>query len=50
MFKFTELYRNSIWLSKGIRNSTEIRRNLSETKNLKELIEELKEIFDKNKS
>ena len=49
-FKFTELYRNSIWLSKGIRNSTEIRRNLSETKNLKELIEELKEIFDKNKS
>jgi len=50
MFKFTELYRNSIWLSKGIRNSTEIRRNLSKIKSLEELTKELEKIFNKNKS
>jgi tRNA-dihydrouridine synthase B len=49
-FKFAELYRNSIWLSKGIRNSTEIRRSLSKTKSLEELSKELEKIFNKNKS
>ena len=44
-FKFTEMYRNSIWLSKGIKNSTEIRRNLSQSKNLKELKKELENLF-----
>lgn len=45
-FKFTELYRNSIWLSKGIENSTEIRAKLSKTKNLKDLKSKLDTIFN----
>jgi hypothetical protein len=45
-YKFTELYRNSIWLSKGIENSTEIRGKLSKTKSLKELKKELEIIFN----
>lgn len=36
-FKFTELKRNTIWLTKKIENSTTIRRDLSNTKNLKQL-------------
>ncbi len=36
-YKFTELKRNSIWLTKNIKNSTYIRRELSKTKNLKHL-------------
>ena len=47
-FKFEELYRNSIWLSKGIKDSTEIRRDLSKTKNLKGLKIELEKIFYEN--
>jgi tRNA-dihydrouridine synthase B len=46
MYKFTELYKNSIWLSKGIENSTEIRGKLSKTKSLKELKKELEIIFN----
>ena len=45
MFKFAEMFRNSIWLSKGIKNSTEIRRDLSKVKNLNELKRELESIF-----
>jgi tRNA-dihydrouridine synthase B len=36
-YLFTELKRNSIWLTKGIKNSANIRCILSETKKLKEL-------------
>jgi tRNA-dihydrouridine synthase B len=45
-FKFNELKRNSIWLMKNIRNSTQIRTQLSKTKNLKELKASLKDIFN----
>ncbi|MBY9010542.1 MAG: hypothetical protein KGD74_11810, partial [Candidatus Lokiarchaeota archaeon] len=37
IFKFTELYRNSIWLTKNIKESTSIRRNISKVKNLIQL-------------
>jgi tRNA-dihydrouridine synthase B len=37
IFKFTELYRNSIWLTKNIKDSTSIRRNISGAKNIKQL-------------
>jgi tRNA-dihydrouridine synthase B len=47
-FLFTELKRNSIWLSKGIRNCTNMRYDLSQTKNLKELYLTLETIFNKN--
>ena len=36
-FKFRELKRNTIWLTKNINNSTTKRRQLGETKNLKQL-------------
>lgn len=36
-FKFKELKRNAIWLTKNIRNSTSTRRNLSKVKNIKQL-------------
>ncbi len=36
-FKFTEMYRNSIWLTKYIKDSTGIRRNLSRAKNMEQL-------------
>jgi tRNA-dihydrouridine synthase B len=36
-FKFAELKRNSIWLTKGIENSTDFRIQLSRTKTLQEL-------------
>ena len=42
-YLFTELKRNSIWLTKGIKNSANIRYILSNAKNL----EELKKIFEK---
>ena len=48
-FKFEELYRNSIWLSKGINDSTEIRRKLSKTRSLKDLKTELEKIFNENR-
>ncbi|MCJ7651328.1 MAG: hypothetical protein MUP85_22195, partial [Candidatus Lokiarchaeota archaeon] len=41
IFKFTELFRNSIWLTKNIIDSTSIRRKISGAKN----IEQLKCIF-----
>ena len=44
-FKFVELKRNAIWLTKNMDNSTEIRIKLSKTKNLKELKIILKDIF-----
>ena len=37
IFKFGELYRNSIWLTKNIKESTSIRRNISKAKNLIQL-------------
>ncbi|MHA1823475.1 MAG: tRNA-dihydrouridine synthase, partial [Promethearchaeota archaeon] len=37
LFKFTELYRNSIWLTKNIKDSTSIRRRISKAKNLNQL-------------
>jgi len=45
-FKFNELKRNSIWLMRNIRNSTQIRTQLSKTKNLIQLKASLKEIFN----
>ena len=36
-YKFIELKRNSIWLTKNIENSTELRRKISDTRNLKQL-------------
>ncbi|MFX1339423.1 MAG: tRNA dihydrouridine synthase [Promethearchaeota archaeon] len=36
-FKFVELKRNAIWLTKDIKDSTSIRRDLSNAKNLKQL-------------
>ncbi|TFG22795.1 MAG: tRNA-dihydrouridine synthase family protein [Promethearchaeota archaeon] len=36
-YKFIELKRNSIWLTKNIDNSTDLRRKISKTKNLKQL-------------
>jgi tRNA-dihydrouridine synthase B len=45
-FKFNELKRNSIWLMKNIRNSTQIRTQLSNTKNLIQLKASLKEVFN----
>ncbi len=44
-YKFNELKRNSIWLTKNIMNSTKIRTQLSKTKNLKQLRSRLSEIF-----
>ncbi|MFX1574756.1 MAG: tRNA dihydrouridine synthase [Promethearchaeota archaeon] len=45
LFKFRELKRNIIWLFKNINNSTKIRTQLSEIKNLKQLRLMLEEIF-----
>jgi tRNA-dihydrouridine synthase B len=45
-FKFIELKRNSIWLTKYIENSSVIRTRLSKTKNLNHLKLTLKEIFN----
>ena len=45
-WKFIELKRNSIWLTKNIKNATEFRRKLSSTKNLKQLDIVLENIFD----
>lgn len=42
--KFIELKRNAIWLTKNIKNSTTIRRSLSNVKNIKLLQSMLKEI------
>ncbi len=44
-YKFLELKRNSIWLTKNIRDSADIRRGLSKTKNLKQLKIVLDKIF-----
>ncbi|MFX1477902.1 MAG: tRNA dihydrouridine synthase [Promethearchaeota archaeon] len=45
-FKFKELKRNSIWLTKNIKNSTKIRTILSKTKNLEQLKTVLNEIIN----
>lgn len=45
-FKFNELKRNSIWLMKNIRNSTQFRTRLSKAKNLLQLKASLEEIFN----
>jgi tRNA-dihydrouridine synthase B len=45
-FKFTELKRNSIWLTKDMRNSTKIRTILSKTKNLEQLRTTFNAIFN----
>jgi len=46
-FKFVELKRNAIWLTKDIKNSTSIRRDLSNAKNLKQLKNILQNINEK---
>ncbi|MFX1343733.1 MAG: tRNA dihydrouridine synthase [Promethearchaeota archaeon] len=43
--KFIELKRNSIWLTKNIRNSSHIRRQISNSRNLTQLKNTLKSIF-----
>ncbi len=48
-YKFKELQRNSIWLSKDIKDSTNIRRKISKTKNLKQLRIILKNIYENYK-
>jgi tRNA-dihydrouridine synthase B len=45
-YKFSELKRNSIWLTKGLKNSTIIRRKLSQTKNLEDLKATFQEIMN----
>jgi tRNA-dihydrouridine synthase B len=44
-FKFIELKRNSIWLTKLMKGATELRKKLSKTKNLHELTLELENYF-----
>ncbi|MFW9820448.1 MAG: tRNA dihydrouridine synthase [Candidatus Thorarchaeota archaeon] len=46
LIKFIELKRNSIWLSKNIMNSTQIRNKLSKAKNLFKLKEILSQYFN----
>jgi len=48
-FKFAELKRNAIWLTKDIKDSTSIRRDLSNAKNLKQLKNILQNIDEKHK-
>ncbi len=48
-YKFTELKRNAIWLTKNIVDSANIRRELSKTKNLKGLKNALESIFNMEK-
>ncbi|TFF87140.1 MAG: tRNA-dihydrouridine synthase family protein [Promethearchaeota archaeon] len=45
-YKFSELKRNSIWLTKGLKNSTIIRRKLSQTKKLENLKSTFQEIMN----
>lgn len=45
-YKFRELKRNSIWLTKNIQNSPRYRTNLSKAKNLQELRDSLNYIFN----
>ncbi|MFX1394320.1 MAG: tRNA dihydrouridine synthase [Promethearchaeota archaeon] len=45
-YKFIELKRNSIWLTKNIKDSSNIRRIISETKNLSDLKRVIQNIFD----
>ncbi len=47
-YKFKELKRNSIWLTKNIEDSTLIRKKISNTKNLRELKEILQKIYKNN--
>ncbi|MFX0180968.1 MAG: tRNA dihydrouridine synthase [Candidatus Hodarchaeota archaeon] len=47
-YKFKELKRNSIWLTKNIDDSTLLRKKISYTKNLRELKETLQQIYDNN--
>lgn len=46
-FKFVELKRNAIWLTKDIKDSTSIRRDLNNAKNLKQLKNILQNINEK---
>jgi tRNA-dihydrouridine synthase len=46
-FKFVELKRNAIWLTKNIKNSISIKRDLSNAKNLKQLKNFLQNIEEK---
>jgi tRNA-dihydrouridine synthase B len=45
-YRFIELKRNSIWLTKSIDNSTDIRTEISKTKNLNQLKMALENIFN----
>ncbi|MFX0026933.1 MAG: tRNA dihydrouridine synthase [Candidatus Hermodarchaeota archaeon] len=47
-YKFKELKRNSIWLTKNIDDSTLLRKKISYAKNLRELKETLQQIYDNN--
>lgn len=45
-YKFMELKRNSIWLTKNIQTSTDIRIKISRAKTLDELRDIFEQIFD----
>ncbi|MGB5912710.1 MAG: tRNA-dihydrouridine synthase [Promethearchaeia archaeon] len=47
-YKFKELKRNSIWLTKNIEDSTFLRKRISKAKNLRELKEILQKIYKNN--
>lgn len=47
-YKFKELKRNSIWLTKNIEDSTFLRKKISKAKNLRELKEILQKIYKNN--
>jgi len=47
-YKFNELKRNSIWLTKNIEDSSLLRKKISNAKNLRELKEILQKIYENN--
>ncbi|MFX1586649.1 MAG: tRNA dihydrouridine synthase [Promethearchaeota archaeon] len=47
-YKFNELKKNSIWLTKNIKDSTHLRKKISNTKNLRELKDKLQKIYENN--
>ena len=49
-FKYLELKRNAIWLTKNIEDSTILRENLSKTKNLNQLKKKLEDCFNNKKN
>jgi nifR3 family TIM-barrel protein len=47
-YKFSELKRNSIWLTRNLRNSTSLRKKLSKTKSLEQLKSQIEKIYNSN--